>query len=503
MSCILEVSSRDLPKSIARHYRTSNSRFATIRGLLKTHKPGPDISIRPIVNIKPSPVYKLTWLLFSILRPLASTSAYSLKSSTQLIEFIRAHTPEDIRSHPYPFSLDVKNMYTSIPPDGAVRVAMTRLSESQICLYGLHTSDIERLLSTILNSSFLIFNKICYKQVQGLAMGSRLSGLLADLFLSHIEHQIVPTLNVISYRRYVDDIFMLTTDDSEACEILSKFKNCSHGLDFDLERPSITPTGHKISLLDITVAFTDDRVSFEFYRKPSRSDIFLHRDSALPIVLKQNVIRQEWKRILDRVDDPTLIDSHKNRFRRQLLMNGYSHLPSLSQTRRNNIDRTDRANIRKFFLSIPFFNDSINHKIHKIVKELGIPVFLCHKGTNLLTVASQNFASSPSCTMRWCSISSKECFNSRVVYKCTCSTCNATYIGSTIRPYHTRIREHLSSHSSAVFSHNLTCNAHWSFNVINRFDNNIDTRLGEAVAISLENPNLNTRSDFMNINLFI
>jgi hypothetical protein len=45
------------------------------------------------------------------------------------------------------------------------------------------------------------------------------------------------------------------------------------------------------------------------------------------------------------------------------------------------------------------------------------------------------------------------CLKKNVVYEVECNRCHGTYFGSTIRPLHQRIKEHLQQTSSAVFQH--------------------------------------------------
>jgi hypothetical protein len=75
-------------------------------------------------------------------------------------------------------------------------------------------------------------------------MSSCLSGLLAHLFLSHIENQIVPTLDATSYYCDVDDGFMLTSNETNATAILDRFNNGLVYLQLDIEEPETTACSH-------------------------------------------------------------------------------------------------------------------------------------------------------------------------------------------------------------------------------------------------------------------
>jgi hypothetical protein len=68
-------------------------------------------------------------------------------------------------------------------------------------------------LRMITNQSYFQYEGKFYKPNTGVAMGSSLSGILAEIFLQNLEqHRIKHLLedgNIIYYNRYVDDIFII------------------------------------------------------------------------------------------------------------------------------------------------------------------------------------------------------------------------------------------------------------------------------------------------------
>ena len=86
-----------------------------------------------------------------------------------------------------------------------------------------------------------------------------------------------------------------------------------------------------------------------------------------------------------------------------------------------------------------------------------------------------------------------------MVYEITCSPCGGRYIGSTTRPLHERIKEHTATgRGSAIHGHLLGCGegtAQVQVRVLTREKDEVNTRLGEAIAIKRLRPELNTRAD--------
>jgi hypothetical protein len=489
---------RKLPKQIISHHKSSNTTFAKVRGLIKTHKPGPGIKIRPVVNIRDSPTYKLSWLLFTILQPLSGLSKFSIKSSMDLVSHLNTLPISSVSSHPYPISLDVKDMYTNIPVPEAVQVTIMKAQSSNIPCYGLTAEDVKELLLTTLQASYITFNGRVYKQIKGLPMGNKLSGLLAGLFMDNMEERIVPTLDVLSYVRYVDDIFMLVADEETAHNVHNIFNANGEGLSFELEKPN----NLCLQLLDISVKTSLNGIQIEFHRKQLRSDVFLHSESALPSRTNYNVIIQEWSRILSRTQQTENIPTLKRHFMNMLKINGYRRIPHLpNQCHSNN--HSLHQPTQKFFLSVPFFGDSVNKRIKRILNSHNIQALITHKGRPLLSIICKEMMITlpRQCMFSWCPLRSHICFRSMVTYRGTCRTCGSQYVGSTSRQLHLRLREHLTRDTSAIFNHNLTCGNNWRFEVTSQSKDVVNMRLAEAILIYKDKPSLNSREDPMSAHI--
>ena len=97
---------------------------------------------------------------------------------------------------------------------------------------------------------------------------------------------------------------------------------------------------------------------------------------------------------------------------------------------------------------------------------------------------------------------------SSVVYKFTCGSCNAVYIGETHRHLTTRIDEHLrKDRNSHIYMHinndpncKLLSDAS-CFQIIDHGTNNTNLRIKEAIHIVRERPDLNRqlRHEFLNL----
>lgn len=369
--------------------------------------------------------------------------------------------------------------------------------------YSLTSEDIKALLECIVNNIYFTFEGVLYKQTNGLPMGASISGPLAILYMNKIETQLMskqPSLSI--YARYVDDIFILTKDKNEADKIFNEINNIDPNINFTIEYPN---TETALSLLDFTVKINpvDNKPQFEFYQKKIRKPIFVNAASAIPLQQKRNYITNEIKRITERCSDNTSLRKNIDKFEQKLETNGYTR-NFIKNTIHNNRPRKNKCNTTEhFYLKIPFISNSVDNKIKRIFHKEGIPLRLAHRSFTLRKYLKQN-SNSQMCTLNNCPIPDKKiCTTTGCVYKIVCQNCRKYYIGSTKRPLHTRLLEHLKSNKSSVYQHLQKCQPSTTTHsylittsVIDRDSDPINLRFLEALHIKNNKPQINSKEEF-------
>ena len=192
-----------------------------------------------------------------------------LENSPEPIKCIQAGDFITKKTLPYPCSLDVVSLYTSIPIQEAINNAVDRI---QNAILHLSKQDIADLLTVTLNNMYFSFNGQVFLQKEGLPMGSSISGILAILFMDKLETIAVSShLSISPYRRDVDDIYLQTTGEEMADQFHHTMNSLHTKLKFEIEKPETTPNGLSLSLIDFKVTISEDgRSSFEFYKKNSQ-----------------------------------------------------------------------------------------------------------------------------------------------------------------------------------------------------------------------------------------
>ena len=372
---------------------------------------------------------------------------------------------------------------------------------------------VRRLLYMITGNCFFINNKTIFKQIKGLPMGNPLSGLLAILFMDSLERSVISQLsnNISCYSRYIDDIFLLTNNKETANAIQTEFNNAHPAMKFTLELPNTDVDGTKsLNLLDVKLSLAkisnSIHLSTEFYKKPQKAAIFVHSKSAISDQSKFSAIRNERQRIKSRCTNETTNKRHQNNFDCTLRTMGYSE-DTITKTKHLTIQQNTRNSEQKlFYLRLPFTNSKTNNAIRSIIRRSTLPIALAQKSYTIRQFLStkskrnndgNNNSTNIPCRLIGCTIRRPICLETGVVYLLSCNKCRATYIGSTIRTFHTRFKEHMTTKASSVFAHKQLCKSEFSFDILARSANQVKLRMKECELITKMNPALNRREELL------
>ena len=486
-----------IPQRIMKSFVTSNSDIPKFYHLIKTHKPSNQgVKIRPIVSNVNGPTHRIAWLLSRLLKPLLKEVPAHLESSLQLINTIKARETSTNLDFPYPFSLDVVSLYTSIP----VSEAITNVSRKMGAKINHFTKeDIVDLLKVITDNVYFTFDSRIFLQVRGLPMGSSVSGILAILFMDTLERQTLSSYNFISqYNRYVDDVYLQTVDEKHATEFHALMNTQHDNIKFEIEKPMETQDGHSLSLLDFNITIKrDGETSFDFYRKEAKRPLFVHHRSWLPQNAKRHFIINERRRIRQRCTSHLKANERDKELDAILEINGYPE-DVIEATKLDRIQQhTEQQRPTEWlYFSIPYVCDALDNRLRKVFKDQGLNVRISHKSQTLRNVLNPTHTSK-TCKIKECCINNpKKCFQRGVVYEVTCKQCQSSYIGSTIRHLHDRIKEHFNDPKSSVFSHFSTCSdRNIVVNIIARSRDTVNLRLLEAIYIKSKNPSINSRDE--------
>ena len=159
-------------------------------GLPKIHKP--DTPLRPIGSSCGSVTYGVAKELAKILKPLVGKSPHHITNTQDFVEQARQIILEPAECLS---SYDVSALFTSVPVDPALNIIKdlldkdTTLKERTI----MEVGDIMLLLEFCLKNTYFSFQGQFYEQVEGVAMGSPLSRIVANLYMEYLEQKALST----------------------------------------------------------------------------------------------------------------------------------------------------------------------------------------------------------------------------------------------------------------------------------------------------------------------
>ena len=162
----------------------------TFNGIPKINKP--DTPLRLIVSSRGSVTYGVAKVLTKILKPLIGRSPHHIHSTQHFVEQANKVTllPGECLS-----SYDITALFTSVPVKPALGIIKDLLEQDRT-LNGrtvLPVKDIILLLEFCFHNTYFSFLGKFYEQVEGAAMGSQLSPILANLYMEYLEQKALST----------------------------------------------------------------------------------------------------------------------------------------------------------------------------------------------------------------------------------------------------------------------------------------------------------------------
>ena len=149
-------------------------------GLPKIYKAG--VPLRAIVSSRGSIAYGTAKELARILKPLAGKSLYNVQNTKDFVQQLK-----NINLQPQEciISYDIKAIFTSVPIEPAIKIIKQHLEGDQELQQrtSITVKHIICLLKFCLKNAYFIFQGRFYEQIEGAAMVSPISPIIANLYM--------------------------------------------------------------------------------------------------------------------------------------------------------------------------------------------------------------------------------------------------------------------------------------------------------------------------------
>ena len=187
-------------------------------GLPKLHKSRQPL--RPILSMTGAPQYNVSKWLCRLLDPVVKVySTRCIKDSFAFVDLLKSSVP--LTAAGYMCSFDVVSLFTNVPVEETIDICMKALYHSEISEQPPITEQSFRvLLRMVMTGVEFSFDDMMYRQVDGVAMGSPLGPVLANIFVGYCESRVPETMWPSIYCRFVDDtfgFFLKTGDKVKIC----------------------------------------------------------------------------------------------------------------------------------------------------------------------------------------------------------------------------------------------------------------------------------------------
>ena len=443
---VIDATAKKCPdKDLITQFKRVNCSLAYMYGVPKLHKE--NCPLRPVISSIGTATRPLSGWLASLLSPyLGKISLAHLKNSvelkTKLMRFAAAHSTNNIRLG----SLDVVSLFTRVPTDHVLDFVSRKIDE-KIINVPIPKDCFLELLRLCVNHNYFQFEDKFYRQKFGIAMGSPLSPVLANLFMEYIESELLPNISdkPVLWLRYVDDILFAWPDNLDFSQFFNQVNSLVPSIKFTCEWEQ----DDSIPFLDTTIHRLTSGFSFAIYRKPTHSNQFIHFFSWHPDHVKKGALHTLLLRAY-RICDGVYLNREINFLYNAFMRVGFPkrYIDSVhSRVKRNFFQTQDLSTPEPPppTISLPY-----NEYVQKSV----VPIFKAH-GCRVVNYAS-NAIKRNLVKNRPPYMGDKN--DLPCVYKIPCKTCPRSYYGESGRGLSTRVSEHeryvrREYKSKAVYKH--------------------------------------------------
>ena len=412
-------------------------------------------------------------------------------------------------------SFDVKSLFTNVPLEKTIDIILRKVYVEKKIKTDIPKAMMNQLLLLCTKHVHFTFNNVVYIQNDGVAMGSPLGPLLANIFMTELEETIIPTLknDLKHWKRYVDDTHAYI-NPRKINSVMTKLNSFHEKIQFTYE----LETNNKLPFLDVLVTRSDDnKIETTVYRKPTNTDIYINWNEHAPIEWKKSTLKTLIRRAKSVCSTEKLLqdeikhlkdvfcnlNNYPKQFVKRIINELFNDKDKKDETSTLNDQDKPKEDMKQLQLTLPYSGKKGTHLMSKMKKHLqkqlpdNVKTRIAYKCKKLSTRFQ---------------IKDKTNFphKNNVVYKINCPErdCTESYVGETKRRIQERIIDHNNrDKNSRVLKHSRETNHHhvWqdNFTIIgSNYKSDFKRKISEALFIKRHKPSLNSQVKHYNLKLF-
>jgi len=194
-------------------------------------------------------------------------NSYTVENSTKLANDLSKITLKDSYRL---ITLDIKDLYVNIPIQETLQTARSQLLKHNDRTF---TDRLCSLLETILNQNYFTYQNQTYRPTKGVARGSPISGLVAELLLQSLERThikpLLDTKHIILYTRYIDDLLIIYNAAQINLDTIIHYAN---SINSNLELNPTPKNNNRVNFLDLAIIRNTPHLEIDIFRKSTTTD---------------------------------------------------------------------------------------------------------------------------------------------------------------------------------------------------------------------------------------
>ena len=186
------------------------------------------------------------------------------------------------------YSCDFESLYTNIDLNHALNVISEFMSKKQLGIE-LNIIGFNTLLKLVFENNFFTYNENYYKQVIGIAMGTKCGPSIANIYISCLEEKYLTIHRPLAYYRFIDDIFTITEANFDINILKENFGYLKLNIIYN----------NIVNFLDLNISLCKltNTISFSLYIKPTNTFSYLLTSSNHPSFIFRNIPKSLFLRI--------------------------------------------------------------------------------------------------------------------------------------------------------------------------------------------------------------
>ena len=416
--------------------RPVSTSVPTLYGLPKIHKE--NNPLRPILSSTGSYQHECAAWLSEILSPLREHHT-AVKDTFDFLDKIKDINIRDKTMS----SLDVKSLFTNIPVNFTINLILEAIFVNDVKkFYGLNKQQLKKLLKWTCSGTVFQFNEELFEQTDGVAMGSPIAPLMADICMNWLVEKCTSFKSKpVVFLRYVDDIFCIFDNKNTLNHFYNDINAVHPNLKFSVELEQ----NKQLAFLDVLLTRHNNEIETAVYRKKTNTGLYMKWSSLCPIKYKRNLINCLLERSYRICSSYLIMHREFQNITNMMLNNEYPISFIQNQIRQflnkkfnpksiPKADSTSQKPVPRLIIRLPFVGNSSLH----LEKEL--KSFFRRKLSDkfILNIVHNCYAIS---NMFKHKDKQPLLYRNNVVYKLSCS-CGSVYIGQTRRNLQSRMDEH-------------------------------------------------------------